>query len=75
MRFRLLIPITLSVALAICGHLPALDRWEANFRARVRASIHEYLPSTPESAERRALVGETFALPDSAYREPSELRE
>ncbi len=62
---RLLIFITFSLAFAICSQIPVIDQWEANFRARLRAQIHDYLPATPDSPQRRALLRETYALPDS----------
>lgn len=64
---RILLLITAALAFAIVSPLPILDRWEANFRAEMRASVHDYLPKTAQSAERRALLRDIYALPDSGY--------
>ncbi len=65
MKFLLL--TTLVLAFGICSPIPVLERWQAGFRAEVRAAVHDYLPATPQSAARRALLREICALPDSAY--------
>jgi hypothetical protein len=62
--------ITAILALAIVSPTPALDRWQANYRAAVRASIGDYLPENPHSAQERALLREICALSDSALEEP-----
>ena len=64
---RIFLLITAALAFAIVSPLPILDRWEANFRAEMRASVHDYLPKTAQSAERRALLRDICALPDSGY--------
>jgi hypothetical protein len=65
---RLFLLATAALAFGIISPIPALDRWQANFRSEVRASVHDYLPTTAQSAERRALLRDISALPDSAYR-------
>jgi hypothetical protein len=59
--------ITLILEIAIVSPIPALERWQARYRANMRASVAAYLPSTPLSAERRKLLREICALPDSAF--------
>ena len=65
---RFIFYTTAALAFAIISPLPILDRWEANFRSEMRASVHDYLPQTAQSAERRALLREICAVPDSSYR-------
>ena len=65
---KFLVIITFALTCAVCSPTPALERWQANFRGKVRAGFEDYLPGTPHSAERLALLRETCALPDSAYR-------
>ncbi len=64
---RAFLIITAILEIAIVSPIPALDRWQANYRAAVRAGIRDYLPETQESAEQRALLREICALPDSAF--------
>ncbi len=59
--------LTAALEFAIISPLPTLDRWQADFRTQVRAGIQSYLPKNPQSSERRALLREICALPDSAY--------
>ena len=59
--------IAAALEIAIVSPIPALDRWQAAFRAEVRAGIRDYLPENPQSAEERALLREICALPDSAF--------
>lgn len=61
--------IVAALEIAILSPIPALDRWQADYRARVRTSIQDYLPENPQSEEARALLREICALPDSAFRE------
>ncbi len=65
MKFILLITFMLTVA--IYSPIPALDRWQARFRFEMLASVQQYLPTNPGSAEARTLLRELYALPDSAY--------
>lgn len=65
---KFLILTTFALVCAVCSPTPALERWQADFRAKVRNNFYDYLPATPQSAERLALLRETCALPDSAYR-------
>lgn len=65
---RFILYTTALLAFAIISPLPILDRWQADFRGQMRASVHDYLPQTAQSAERRALLREICALPDSSYR-------
>ena len=64
---RIILLTTAVLAFGIISPLPLLDRWEATFRTEVRAEIHDYLPQTAQSAERRALLRDICALPDSGY--------
>ena len=63
---RVFLFIVAALEIAIVSPIPVLDRWQANYRARVRASIQVYLPANPNSGEERALLRELSALPDSA---------
>ncbi len=58
--------------IAILSPLPALERWQADYRARVRASLYDYLPENPSSTEARALLRDICALPDAAFRPAEE---
>ena len=62
--------ITAALEIAIISPIPALDRWQADYRAAVRAGLHAYLPENPRSMEERALLREIYALPDAAYEGP-----
>lgn len=62
------LPITLLLTVIICSPNRVLDEWQARFRAELLASIEDYLPTSPQSAEARAALREIYALPDSAYR-------
>jgi hypothetical protein len=64
---KLLLLATAALAFGIASPIPVLDRWQADFREQLRAGIKEYLPSAPQSAERRALLRELCAIPDSDY--------
>lgn len=57
--------LTALLSIAIVGPSPALDRWQANYRARMRAGLRAYLPENPQSREERALLREICAFPDS----------
>jgi len=57
--------LTALLWIAIVGPSPALDRWQANYRAKMRAGLRAYLPENPHSAEERALLREICAFPDS----------
>ncbi len=59
--------LTAVAAFGICSPIPALDRWQADFRAQTRAEIQSYLADAPHSTEERALLREICALPDSVY--------
>jgi len=63
MKTFLLIVAVLEIA--IVAPIPALDRGQAAYRAKVRANIADYLPDNPHSTEERALLREICALPDS----------
>lgn len=67
-KMKLIILTTLLLAAAICSPIPALDRWQADFRAHVRRNIGDYLPENPKSAQEKALLREICALPDAVYR-------
>jgi hypothetical protein len=58
--------ISVVIEIAIVSPIPALDRWQAAYRAQMRASIADFLPDNPHSSEERALLREICALPDSA---------
>ena len=62
--------ITAVLGLAIVAPNPVLDRWQAGFRAEMRASIADYLPNNPASAQERALLHEIGAQPDSPAEGP-----
>ncbi len=66
---RVFLLVVAALEIAIVSPVPALDRWQAAYRERVRMNIHEYLPESPQSEETRALLREICALPDSAFRE------
>jgi hypothetical protein len=53
--------------IAIVSPIPALDRWQAAYRAKMRAGIADFLPDNPHSSEERALLREICALPDSTF--------
>lgn len=59
--------LTAVLEILIISPIPALDRWQADYRARIRAGLHDYLPENPRSMEERALLREICALPDAAY--------
>ncbi|MBA3961535.1 MAG: hypothetical protein H0X40_06505 [Chthoniobacterales bacterium] len=59
--------LTFSLAMVIISPNPLLDRWQARYRAAVRANLEAYLPANPQSSEERALLREICALPDSVY--------
>ncbi len=61
--------IVLLLELHIVAPLPSLERWQTNYRARMRAGIQDYLPENPKSEQARALLREICALPDPAHRE------
>jgi hypothetical protein len=63
MRIFLLIIAVLEIA--IVSPIPALDCWQAAYRAKVRANMADYLPDNPHSREERALLRQICALPDS----------
>lgn len=69
---RTILLITAILEIAIISPIPALDRWQANYRAAVRAGIADYLPENPHSADERALLREICAAPDSAFRVTAE---
>ncbi len=64
---RIFLLIVGALEIAIVSPIPALDRWQAEYRARVRANISDYLPENPQSDAERALLREICALPDSAF--------
>lgn len=66
---RIFLLVVAALEIAIVSPIPALDRWQADYRERVRANIHDYLPENPQSEEARALLREICALPDSAFRD------
>ena len=59
--------LTALLEIAIISPIPALDRWQSEYRASVRAGLYDYLPENPNYLEERALLREISALPDSAY--------
>jgi hypothetical protein len=62
---KIFLLITAILEIVIISPIPALDQWQADYRARMRASISDFLPANPHSSEERALLGEICALPDS----------
>ncbi|MEO7166910.1 MAG: hypothetical protein ABI787_06005 [Spartobacteria bacterium] len=64
---RIFLLLVAALEIAIVSPIPALDRWQADYRERMRANIRDYLPENPASAEERALLREICALPDSAF--------
>ncbi|HEY1769158.1 MAG TPA: hypothetical protein VGG02_02735 [Chthoniobacterales bacterium] len=65
---RTMLFLTAVLEFAIVSPIPALDRWQAQYRASIRASIGDYLPENPNRAQERASLRDICALPDSAYR-------
>jgi hypothetical protein len=63
MRTFLLIVAMLEIA--IVSPIPALDRWQAAYRDKMRANMADYLPDNPHSSDERALLREICAVPDS----------
>lgn len=59
--------IVAVIEIAIVSPIPALDRWQAAYRAKIRASVGDFLPDNPHSSRERALLREICALPDSAF--------
>ena len=64
---KIFLLITAVLEIAIVSPIPALDRWQAAYRAKMRANISAYLPDNPHSSEERALLREIYALPDSVF--------
>jgi hypothetical protein len=62
--------ITAVLSFAIVSPIPALDRWQENFRLQMRAGLGNYLPENPHSREERALLREIGAVSDSALQWP-----
>ena len=64
---KIFLLIVAALEIAIVSPIPALDRWQAAYRARMRANISDLLPENPHSSQEKALLREICALPDSAY--------
>lgn len=68
-RMKLLLFLTAVLEIVIIAPTPPLERWQSEYRAKVRGAIQDFLPENPNYLQERALLREICALPDSAYRE------
>jgi hypothetical protein len=67
---RTILYLTALLEIVIISPIPALDRWQEDYRAKMRAGLHDYLPENPSYMEEWALLREIDALPDMDYTRP-----